>query len=92
MRNIEIMLNDGVIGNKSILLALSALTTGNLNAKLKQNSKPYKMEDILPLTHEYIVPPLTKEEKAAQAANSLLAFVKTAPKVPKKIASLNHGG
>lgn len=50
------------------------------------------MEDILPLTHEYIVPPLTEEEKAAQAMNSLLAFVKTAPKVPKKIASLNHGG
>jgi hypothetical protein len=92
MRNIEIMLNDGVIGNKSVLLALSALTTGNLNAKLKQNAKPYKMEDILPLTHEYIVPPLTDEEKAAQAMNSLVAFVKTAPKVPKKIASLNHGG
>jgi hypothetical protein len=92
MRNIEIMFNDGVIGNKSILLALSALTTGNLNSKLKQNSKPYKMEDILPLTHEYIVPPLTDAEKAAQAMNSLVAFVKTAPKVPEKIASINHGG
>lgn len=92
MRNIEIMFNDGLIGNKSILLALSALTTGNLNAKLKQNSNPYKMEDILPLTHEYIVPPLTEEEKSAQAMNSLLAFVKTAPKVPEKISSINHGG
>ena len=34
---------------------------------------------------------LTEEEKAAQAMNSLVAFVKTAPKVPKKIASINHG-
>ena len=92
MRNIEIMLNDGVIGNKSTLLALSALTTGNLNSKLKQNSKPYKMEDILPLTHEYLVPPLTDEEKAAQAMNSLIAFTKTAPKVHQKIAAIKNGG
>mgnify|MGYP003340783223 CR=1 FL=1 len=86
------MLNDGAIGNKALLLALSALTTGNLNSKLKPNTKPYKMEDILPSVHEYIVPPLSDEEKAAQAMNSLVAFVKTAPKVPEKIAAINHDG
>lgn len=92
MRNIEIMLNDGLIGNKSILLALSALTTGNLNSKLNKNAQPYKMQDILPLAHEYIVPPLTDEEKAMQVNNALLAFAKTAPKIPDKIASISHGG
>jgi hypothetical protein len=56
MHHIEIMLNDGMIGNKSILLALSYLTTGNLNSKLKKESTAYKMIDILPLAHEYIVP------------------------------------
>lgn len=85
MRNIEIMLNDGIIGNKSVLLALSALTTGNLNSKLKKDSKPYRMEDILPLSHDYIIPELTAEEKQAQAQNNMLGFLKTAPNVPKKL-------
>ena len=85
MRNIEIMLNDGIIGNKSVLLALSALTTGNLNSKLKKDAKPYRIEDILPLTHDYIIPQLTEEEKAAQVQNSMLGFLKTAPNVPKGI-------
>ena len=52
MRNIEVMLNDGMIGPKSILLALSALTTGNLNSKLKEEATPYKMADVIPLAHE----------------------------------------
>ena len=84
MRNIEIMLNDGIIGNKSVLLALSALTTGNLNSKLKQDARPYRIEDVLPLAHEYIIPELTAEEKAAQAQNNMMGFLKTAPNAPKK--------
>lgn len=83
MRNIEMMLNDGMLGNKSILLALSSLTTGNLNAKLKKEAKSYRMEDILPLCHDYIVPPMTNEEKKADANNKLLSFVKIAPNSPK---------
>jgi len=85
MRNIEIMLNDGMLGNKATLLALSALTTGNLNAKLKKDSTPYRMHDILPLSHDYIIPELTDEEKQAQAQNNMLGFLKTAPNVPKKL-------
>lgn len=85
MRNIEIMLNDGMLGNKSMLLALSALTTGNLNSKLKKDAKPYRMEDILPMAHDYIIPELTEEEKQAQIQNNLLGFLKTAPNVPKKL-------
>ena len=83
MRNIEIMFTDGMIGNKSILLALRRLTTGNINSKLKKEAKPYKMQDVLPATHDYIVPPLTEEELAAQTNRQLLAFMATSKGVPK---------
>lgn len=79
------MINDGMLGPKSILLALSALTTGNLNSKLKKEATPYKMTDVLPSTHEYIVPPLTDEEKAAQAQKALLAFAQSKPGSPEKL-------
>lgn len=85
MRNIEVMLNDGMIGPKSVLLALSALTTGNLNSKLSKEATSYKMEDIIPMAHEYIIPPLTEEEKAAQAQERLKAFIRSRPKAPERI-------
>mgnify|MGYP003349016974 FL=1 len=77
--------NDGLLGNKSILLALSSLTTGNLNSKLRKDAKPYRMEDVLPLAYSYIVPELTEEEKQAEVQKNLLGFLKTAPNAPKKI-------
>lgn len=83
MRNIEIMLNDGMLGNKASLIALSSLTTGNLNSKLKKEAKPYRMEDILPSVYDYIVPPLTDEEKEMEANNKLLAFARMSPNAPR---------
>ena len=77
------MINDGMLGPKSVLLALSALTTGNLNSKLRPDATSYKMQDILPFMHEYIVPPLTEEEKLEQITKNLMAFAKTAPNSPK---------
>lgn len=88
MRNIEIMINDGMLGPKAVLLALSALTTGNLNSKIKQGSTPYRMENILPSTYEYIVPPLTEEEKQQQVQRSLLAFMQANPGAPKKLSKM----
>ena len=79
MRSIEIMLSDGMIGNKAVLLALSSLTTGNLNAKIQKTAKPFRMEDILPSTHDYIVPPLTEEQKREQVNDRLLAFIAMKP-------------
>jgi hypothetical protein len=79
MRSIEIMLSDGMIGNKAVLLALSSLTTGNLNAKIQKTAKPFRMEDILPSTHDYIVPPLTEEQKREQVNDKLLAFIAMKP-------------
>lgn len=79
MRNIEIMLSDGMIGNKANLLAISSLTTGNLNSKIQKTAKPFEMKDVLPSTHEYIVPPLTEQEKQAQANKNLMAFIAMKP-------------
>jgi hypothetical protein len=78
-RNIEILISDGFIGNKAVLLALSSLTTGNLNSKMKQGSQPFTMKDVLPSTHEYIVPPPTEDEARAQAQKQLLAFMSMSP-------------
>lgn len=88
MRNIEIMLHDGMIGEKSILIALSALTTGNLNSKLKKEAKAYKMEDILPTSFDYIVPPPTEEEKKQAAQNALLSYIQSKPSAPKRILNV----
>ena len=78
-RNIEILISDGFIGNKAVLLALSSLTTGNLNSKMKQGSNAFTMKDILPSMHEYIVPPATEEEAKSQAQKQLLAFMSMSP-------------
>ena len=79
MRAIEIMLADGMLGPKAMLLALSAFATGNLNSKIQKTAKPFRMEDVLPSTHDYIVPPLTEEQKREQVNNSLLSFIAMKP-------------
>jgi hypothetical protein len=84
MRNIEIMLHDGMIGQKSVLLALSSLTTGNLNSKLKDTATPYKMETVLPLVHDYIVPPPTEEEMKSQVNANLTSYIAMHPNAPAK--------
>lgn len=73
------MLSDGMIGNKAVLLALSSLTTGNLNSKIQKNTRPFTMKDVLPSTHEYIIPPLTKEQQREQVNSQLLSFLATRP-------------
>jgi hypothetical protein len=85
MQNIEIMFSDGIIGNKATLLALSMLTTGNLNSKLKQNTPPFTMSHVLPSTHEYIIPPLSDEEQREQANQKLMAFMASSPKAPESL-------
>jgi len=73
------MLNDGMIGNKAVLLALSSLTTGNLNSKIQKTAKPFRMMDVLPSTHDYIVPPLSEEQQREQTNRQLLAFIAMKP-------------
>jgi len=88
MRHIELMINDGMIGPKSVLLALSSLTTGNLNSKLKKEATPYKMKDILPMVYDYILPPLTPEQESQQAQRALLAFAQSKPNAPENITKI----
>lgn len=85
MRNIEIMLNDGFIGVKSMTLALSSFATGNLNSKMKQGSSPFTIKDMLPSLHDYIIPPLTEQEKKEQVNQSLLSFMMQAPGAEKML-------
>lgn len=73
------MLSDGMIGPKAVLLALSSLTTGNLNSKIQKTTAPFTMKDILPSTHEYIVPPLTKEQQQEHVNKQLISFLATRP-------------
>lgn len=89
MQNIQIMLNDGAIGPKAILLALSALTTGNLNSKIKHGSNPYKIQDVLPSTFEYIIPPLSEEQQRQETQERLKAFMLSAPGSQKYMKVLN---
>lgn len=79
LRNIEIMLSDGMLGNKALLLALSSLTTGNLNSKMQKTAKPFRMQDVLPSTHDYIVPPLSEEQQREQTNQQMLMFVAMKP-------------
>jgi hypothetical protein len=85
MQNIEIMFHDGMLGPKATLLALSSLTTGNLNSKLKQGTKPFRIEDVLPSTYDYIHPPLTSEEQKRLVSQQLLAFMSQAPGADKAL-------
>lgn len=87
MRNIEIMFHDGIIGPKAGLLALSALTTGNLNSKLKQGAKTYSIKDILPSTVDYIFPPLSAEQQREQVNRNLIAFLAQSPGADKHLGA-----
>jgi len=73
------MISDGAIGQKAIGMALSGFATGNLNSKMKQGASPFTMKDIIPALVDYIKPPLTDEEKKAQANENLLTFMSSAP-------------
>lgn len=46
---------------------------------MKQGSQPVKMKDVLPSTHDYIVPPPTDEEAKQHAQKQLLAFMSMSP-------------
>ena len=65
------------------MLALSTLTTGNLNAKIKQGVKAFTIKDVLPSSHDYIIPPLSDEEQKAQTNRGLLAMMAMAPNAPE---------
>ena len=73
--DICIMYADGMIGNKSIIEILGCLTAGIYNYMRSENQPPYKLQDIIPRVHDYINPPLTKQELHDKTQETLKAFV-----------------
>lgn len=79
MESVMVALNDGLIGNKAVLIALSSLTAGVFNFMRSEGGRTYEMRDILGQVYDYVFRPLTDEERAAQANERLLAFMQLAP-------------
>jgi hypothetical protein len=83
--DICIMFSDGIIGNLGLLQLLGNHTAGVFNSLLPKGKQPYKLQDIIPTQYEYLFPPLTEQDKKELANKSLLNFVKSKPKAPKKL-------
>lgn len=83
--DICIMYNDGMIGNIGILQTLGMHAAGHFNTVLQKGAAPYRLQDIIPTQYEYLYPPLSEEEKAAQVSKNLMAFAALNPNAPEKI-------
>lgn len=74
---------DGVIGNRGLLEVLGSLTAGVYNYMRSENQRAYKLNDIIPRSHDYLYPPLSDEQKRAQVNNSLLSYLRISPNAPQ---------
>lgn len=83
--DICIMYNDGVIGNLGLLQVLGSLTAGQFNKMLPKGSTPYKLQDIIHSSYDYIFPPLSEQDKKAQVNKRLLQFIQMMPDAPQII-------
>lgn len=79
---VMVALNDGLIGNKSLIGINGALTAGVFNYLRTQNAKAYTLQDIIGIMHDYIYRPMTEEEKKQLANERLLSFMSMKPDVP----------
>ena len=89
MLQIQTMYADGVIGNHGLLAQLAVLTTGVFNYIRPPHAAPYRLAGTLGAVHDYLYPPASKEQLAAQANDSLLAFMVQAPGFSK--GRFHHG-
>ena len=74
---------DGVIGNRGLLEVLGSLTGAVYNYMRSENQRAYKLNDIIPRSHDYLYPPLTEEQKKAKVNESLLSYLKVRPNAPQ---------
>ena len=79
------MYADGLIGNRGILEVLGTLTAGQFNKMLPKGKSPYKLEDIINRSFDYLYPPLSDAEKKELANQRLLTFLMTKPDIPKEL-------
>lgn len=80
--DICVMYHDGIIGNLGLLEVLGTLTAGQFNKMLPKTAQPYKLQQIIPQAYDYLYPPLTEQDKKAQANKNLLAFAMMSPNAP----------
>ena len=83
--NVMVALNEGFIGNKSVLNTLGFLTNGVFNYMRNANSAPYTLKTILGATYDYLYPPLSEEQQKDKTNNQLLSFMATAPGAEGKL-------
>jgi len=91
MAQIQTMYADGIIGNRTIINVLGALTNGVFNYMRSGNSPAYKLANILGSAYDYIYPPLSAEEQKRQANEQLLAFMTQAPGFSADRFGVNNG-
>ena len=89
MLQIQAMYSDGTLGNHGLLAQLAVLTTGVFNYIRPGHAAPYRLAGTLGAVHDYLYPPASKEQLAAQANDSLLAFMVQAPGFSK--GRFDHG-
>ena len=89
MLQIQTMYADGVIGNHGLLAQLAVLTTGVFNYIRPPSAPAYRLAGTLGAVHDYLYPPASAEQLAAQANDSLLAFMVQAPGFNSE--KFNHG-
>ena len=82
---VMVALNDGLIGNKSLLTTIGALTAGVFNYIRQANAKAYALKDILGISYDYIYAPLSDEEKKNEVNEKLLTFMSTMPEAQAKL-------
>ena len=80
--DIAVMFHAGLIGNLGILEVLGTLTAGQFNKMLPKGKAPFKLQDIIPNTYDYLYPPKTEQEKKDEASQNLLAFALMSPDAP----------
>jgi hypothetical protein len=79
MGDIQTMYSDGMLGNHNVIYLLGSLVSGVFNYMRSANSQPFSLEKVLGPAYDYIYPPLTEEQKKAQANEQLLTFMTMAP-------------
>jgi hypothetical protein len=79
------MYSDGVIGNLGIIQILGSHAAGHFNSLIQKGQAPYKLQDIIANQYEYLYPPLSEEEKAAQISKNLVAFAAKSPEAARHL-------
>lgn len=82
---ITVALNEGFIGNKSVLNTIGFLTTGVFNYIRSSNAPAYTLKTILGGVYDYLYPPLSDEDQKQKANQQLISYMMAAPGAKEKL-------